>query len=284
MHLHSTYTLLCLIICNVVSTIGQCPVYDEIVITSRCNNEVLKEIVENATTSAIEKYIARTQTTTSCPPPATLPRDCLDVKSRGNGVSDIYSVYPDETEANGFDVRCDMDTDAGGWTFIQRRVSDTDFYKSWNEYKQGFGDLNGNFWLGNDRIVALCHGVNCELRIDMMLGNERRYAEYSSFSMEDETGLYKLHVSEFTGTAGDAFASRNNNNNFSTYDRDNDAYSGNCAEKLHGAWWYDSCHVSNLNGDYGNTAYAQGLTWWPWTGFYASLSITEMKVRRVPEK
>ncbi|WAQ95258.1 TENR-like protein [Mya arenaria] len=78
----------------------------------------------------------------------------------------------------------------------------------------------------------------------MMLGNESRYIEYGSFSMEDETGLYKLHVSEFTGTAGDA-----------TYDRDSDVYRGNCAQQYHGAWWYDGCHSSNLNGDYGNTTF-----------------------------
>ena len=48
-----------------------------------------------------------------------------------------------------------MDTDSGGWTVIQRRMSDTDFYKTWQEYKDGFGDLNENFWLGNDNIHTL---------------------------------------------------------------------------------------------------------------------------------
>ncbi|XP_052817955.1 techylectin-like protein [Mya arenaria] len=284
MHLqHSTCTLLCLTICNVVIIIGQCSARDTVDNASTCRIGILKEMMENATISAIEKYFARTQTTTSSPV-ASLPRDCLDVLGEGKIVSDLYPVYPDGTETNGFDVRCDMDTGAGGWTLIQRRVSDTDFYKSWNEYKEGFGDLHTNFWLGNDNIVALCRSVSCELRIDMQIGDSRRYAEYGYFAMEDEDRNYKLHVSEYTGTAGNAFASRQNNQNFSTYDRDNDAYSGNCAQLYHGAWWYDACHVSNLNGDYGNTAYAKGLTWNPWTGYYASLSMTEMKVRRVPEK
>ena len=41
-----------------------------------------------------------------------------------------------------------------------------------------------------------------------------------------------------------------NGSPFSTYDRDNDASNGNCAENCQGAWWYKSCLASNLNGLY----------------------------------
>ena len=37
---------------------------------------------------------------------------------------------------------------------------------------------------------------------------------------------------------------------FSTYDRDNDRASGNCAKAFKGAWWHDNCSTSNLNGLY----------------------------------
>ena len=37
---------------------------------------------------------------------------------------------------------------------------------------------------------------------------------------------------------------------FSTKDVDNDAYSGSCAQIYHGAWWFEECHYSNLNGEY----------------------------------
>ncbi|WAR22083.1 TENX-like protein [Mya arenaria] len=75
-----------------------------------------------------------------------------------------------------------------------RRVSASDFYKTWDEYKHGFGDLDGNFWLGNDKIVSLCNDEQFELRIDMELGDDTRYAQYSSFSVEDESQNYRLHV------------------------------------------------------------------------------------------
>ena len=48
---------------------------------------------------------------------------------------------------------CDIVIDHGGWIVIQRRTSgDVDFYRGWKEHKNGFGDLSGDFWFGNDRI------------------------------------------------------------------------------------------------------------------------------------
>jgi len=67
---------------------------------------------------------------------------------------------------------------------------------------------------------------------------------------------------------------------FSTRDQDNDAYSGSCATTYKGAWWYDSCHESNLNGLYGNTEYGQGINWRHWRGYHYSMRFTEMKIRQ----
>jgi len=69
---------------------------------------------------------------------------------------------------------------------------------------------------------------------------------------------------------------------FSTRDQDNDVYSGSCAVQYKGAWWYQICHDSNLNGLYlgGNhTSYADGVEWKDWKGYHYSLRFTEMKIK-----
>jgi ficolin len=71
---------------------------------------------------------------------------------------------------------------------------------------------------------------------------------------------------------------------FSTYDQDNDAGYVNCALMFKGAWWYNACHWSNLNGFYyggPHTSNADGVEWYTWTGYQYSLKTTEMKIKPV---
>ena len=66
-----------------------------------------------------------------------------------------------------FVVLCDMETDGGGWTVFQKRddlIPAENFYRSWLEYKRGFGDLQKQFWLGNDRLALLTNQDMYELR------------------------------------------------------------------------------------------------------------------------
>lgn len=58
-----------------------------------------------------------------------------------------------------------------------------------------------------------------------------------------------------------------NNMPFSTYDRDNDRSSLNCAahNTLKGAWWYNNCWRSSLNGKYSRTASTGGIRYMDWT-------------------
>ena len=72
---------------------------------------------------------------------------------------------------------------------------------------------------------------------------------------------------------------------FTTIDHDVDeATGGNCAEWLHGGWWYNYCHRANLNGRYREIDAVdgerdQGIQWVAWKGFNYSLKKVEMKFK-----
>ena len=86
-----------------------------------------------------------------------------------------------------------------------------------------------------------------------------------------------------SGTAGDSL-SDHRGYPFSTKDRDNDIWSGNCAVSNKGAWWYLNCHSSNLNGLYHHGAHTRGgdgVNWYHWKGYKYSAKRAEMKIRPV---
>ena len=69
---------------------------------------------------------------------------------------------------------------------------------------------------------------------------------------------------------------------FTTKDSDNDRYDGgNCATNYKGAWWYDDCLLSNLNGPYhrGIVNSWSGVVWYYWGKNSNSLKFTEMKIK-----
>ena len=173
-----------------------------------------------------------------------------------------------------------MHTDGGGWTVFQRRQDGSvDFYRGWNDYKAGFGQLTAEFWLGNDKIHRLNAYRSSSLRVELEDWNGVKvYAKYGKFNIGDEQAQYRLEVGSYSGTAGDSLA-EHKNMAFSTKDRDNDRYSSNCAVAYTGAWWYSSCLHSNLNGQYlGDKHSYRGASWSHFRGSL-SLKFTEMKLR-----
>ncbi|KAM7390937.1 hypothetical protein PAMP_021665 [Pampus punctatissimus] len=219
------------------------------------------------------------------------PRDCSDVMVAGSSQDGVYSVFPTH-DPNGFMVYCDMTTDGGGWTVIQRREDGSvNFYRGWEAYRDGFGKTTGEHWLGLQRMSSLTRSGGYELRIDMAdFDNATAFAHYVEFSVgrnsvNPEEDGYPLTVEQYSGTAGDSLL-KHSGMQFTTKDRDQDQSENNCAVYYQGAWWYRNCHTSNLNGQYlrgSHASYADGVEWSSWTGWQYSLRFTEMKIRPRPK-
>ena len=178
-----------------------------------------------------------------------------------------------------------METDGGGWTVFQRRMDGSqNFYIYWKNYDLGFGELDEEFWLGLNKLHRLTtSGGSNSLRVDLEdFDVNKRFAKYSVFSVANALTQYKLTVGGYSGNAGDSLTSHSGMK-FSTRDRDNDVWSGHCAQKFKGAWWYRYCYHSNLNGEYlfGNhSSHANGVNWYHWKEYHYSLKFSEMKFRR----
>jgi len=183
-----------------------------------------------------------------------------------------------------FDVECDMTTDGGGWTLFQRRVNGSvNFYRTYALYASGFGSTT-EYWLGNDRLAAMTATGTHSMRVDLTrTTGETSYALYDNFKVADASDAYRLSLTWVGGPAGDSLT-RNSGSKFTAYDVDNDTNtSSNCAQLYKGGWWYDWCHLANLNGPYLNgthTSYADGMEWYTWTGYYESMAKTAMKIRQ----
>ena len=108
----------------------------------------------------------------------------------------------------------------------------------------------------------------------------KAYAKYGSFRVADENNKYRLTVGSYSGTAGDSLA-YHNGMFFTTKDQDNDKDSSrNCAQSYTGAWWYKSCHHSNLNGRYiGNKQDIGGIRWLRWKSDNLSMKRSTMMIR-----
>ena len=182
-------------------------------------------------------------------------------------------------------VRCDMTTQPGGWIVFQRRVDATvDFNRNWTECKDGFGDLNSNFWLGLEKLHYLASpGRGAKLRVDLKhidYPHLMKYAEYSLFEISNETDGYRLKVGNYSGTAGDSLE-YNNGMKFSTKDVDNDLYGKSCAIEGSGPWWYTLCTYTALNSIFPVDSTVTNLTvmhWYHFANDFKAITFSEMKI------
>nr|CAD7399662.1 unnamed protein product [Timema cristinae] len=182
------------------------------------------------------------------------------------------------------------------------------FNRDWADYKNGFGDPAKELWMGNEEHIHadqqrglyaqdraggfrrkqefFVEGVNkAEEERARKAADVEMFAQYSHFKIYSEGEYYKLEIDGYDGNAGDSLNDPwygSNNSPFSTYNRDNDRSSLNCASMLKGGWWWKSCG-RGLNGLYLNdpqdlTA-RQGIVWFRWRGWDYTLKKAVMMIK-----
>ncbi|XP_023205492.1 angiopoietin-related protein 5-like isoform X1 [Xiphophorus maculatus] len=217
------------------------------------------------------------------------------LKSRGTDCTQIRSLFPDAPSGvyviqpkgvnTSFKVYCEMNS-GGGWTVFQRRSGGSvSFDRKWAAYKNGFGNLTQDHWLGLRKVFALTKNQSKKwiLRVDLWdHEGGTAFAEYKNFRLGNEKTAFKLHVGKYSGDAGDAIRGAyqgidQNGYGFSTVDRDNDGCSPclfgdivetKCSLSEGGGWWYSRCGSASLNGHWHpsgeHIGWASGLHWLTW--------------------
>lgn len=247
---------------------------------------------EHMDEKANRKEILPTQATTSKAPTIKTESsqsegpwaDCYEALLADQKSSGIYLLKPSNSNQI-MQAWCDQENNGGGWTMIQRRQDgSTNFFKTWHNYKHGFGNLDNEYWLGLENIYWLTKQDSYKLLILMDDWQGRQVsAEYDQFRVEPESDFYRLRLGQYSGTAGDSL-SWHNDKQFSTLDKDRDSYSGNCAHFQKGGWWYNMCAHSNLNGvwyrgGHYRSRYQDGVYWAEFRGGAYSLKKVSMLVK-----
>ncbi|XP_066911134.1 microfibril-associated glycoprotein 4-like [Clytia hemisphaerica] len=214
-------------------------------------------------------------------------KDCDSWLQSGYKTSGVYEITFDERLQ---DVYCEMDvTKNKGWIIIQKRFDGSvDFDRLWTDYKNGFGNVEGEYWLGLENIHKLTDGRHMNIKLEAhSFQGQSQFAVYKNFSIENEANFYRLHAGVFDrGFVSDPDNWLiGDNMEFSTVDKDRDIYQSHCAANFPSGWWHKSCFLMNFNGVYRQTevtpSFAQGIVWKSWIEWEKSLKSVSMAVRRL---
>nr|XP_017000494.2 fibrinogen C domain-containing protein 1-like [Drosophila takahashii] len=176
---------------------------------------------------------------------------------------------------------------SSGWMTIQRRQDGSeDFARNYTDYRHGFGNLRGEFFIGLEKLHQLTKDTAHELFIKLgKVDGSTSYAHYDNFQIDSEQETYKLKsVGGYSGNAGDPL-SKQVGSKFSTVDMD---FKDGCTIHNTGGWWHSSCaYASVLNGKYyenGTGIEYTGIRWTTWeTEDTFTLTFTEMMIRPNPD-
>ena len=194
-------------------------------------------------------------------------------------------------------VYCDMETDGGGWIVIQRRNASmgwVNFARGWTDYELGFGDLEGEFWLGLKNIYELTNQDSFQLKLKVWNDtNTSINWNYPYFKIYDASQYYQitnLGVGSGNGTYSAFGYEVRYTIRFSTYDSPSGQF---CGYQKQSGWWCYSrygrnryeCEYANLNGLHkpsgipGTDPVRERLVWRTSSNGYEIFTHSEMKIR-----
>lgn len=166
--------------------------------------------------------------------------DCNDYFRMGFRQNGIYEIQPNLDEpSRRLNVYCNMT--AGGWTVLFRKSQNSpiEFQNSYQVYKNGFGDLNGDHFLGLENFHLLTKDKNREL---IAVLNDTNYRT-GYFKVLNEFNHFKLVVdNQIDKFPDESSLMLLNNSLFSTLDLDFDlAVNSNCSSGWKAGWWFTDC-------------------------------------------
>nr|KAG5700511.1 hypothetical protein BaRGS_025223 [Batillaria attramentaria] len=134
----------------------------------------------------------------------------------------------------------------------RRRDGSVSFNRNWTEYEEGFGDLNGEFWLGLSNIYRMTSSDRYSLRVDLEdFDNNTAFALYDTFYIDGPDQNYRLHLANYSGTAA----------------------------KYKFGWWFNYCYQASVNAPYKKPGSDLGIVWFTMHNDWTPCKKAEMKIK-----
>ncbi|KAK7113418.1 microfibril-associated glycoprotein 4-like [Littorina saxatilis] len=179
--------------------------------------------------------------------------DCSDIKLYGGKLwvgDGVYNVSP-PLASTPVQAYCRHISSTRTY-LLDRRKSNENFDRPFVDYRNGFGDLDSDHFIGLQNIYALTADRAYEMRVNIKMINTDNTSiiEYQDFKITDEDSGYRLLFNKSLARPNDCLLPLHNAK-FSAKDRDRDQSSTkDCAEIRKAGFWYhgDACSACNPHG------------------------------------